>query len=68
VKSFTQEYGIDYYEIFLPVDKHSSIRLLIALSAELNLNIDHLDVDTVFLNSKLLEKKKIYIYIYQSED
>lgn len=62
-KGFTQEYGVDYYETFSPVVRHSSIRLLIALSAELNLNIDHLDVDTAFLNGELSEK----IYMYQPE-
>lgn len=62
-KGFTQEFGIDYYKTFSPVVKHSSIRLLIALSAELDLDIDHLDVDTTSLNGELSEK----IYMYQPE-
>lgn len=62
-KGFTQEFGSDYNETFSPVVRHSSIRLLIALSAELDLDIDHLDVNTAFLNGELSEE----IYMHQPE-
>lgn len=43
-KGFTQ----DYFEIYLPVVRNSTIRILFALSVKLNLNIDHIDVNTAF--------------------
>lgn len=54
-KGFTQRFGEDYNETFSPVVRHSSIRILLALSVDLHLNVDHLDVQTAFLNSDLDE-------------
>lgn len=54
-KGFTQRYGIDYYETFSPVVRYSSIRALLAIAAENDLEIDHLDVKTAFLNGDLQE-------------
>lgn len=62
-KGFTQKYGIDFTETFSPVVKHSSVRILIALAAQMNLEIDHLDVQTAFLHGDLKEK----IYMSQPE-
>lgn len=55
-RGFTQTKGINYNETFAPVVRHSTLRLLFALAAELNLKIDHMDVITAFLNGELLEK------------
>lgn len=46
---------MDYDETFSPVVRHSSLRLLIALSVNLELRITHLDVTTAFLNGTLSE-------------
>ncbi|KAG9455031.1 hypothetical protein H6P81_007935 [Aristolochia fimbriata] len=43
-KGYAQKEGIDYNEVFSPVVKHSSIRLLLALVAQLNLELAQLDV------------------------
>ena len=59
-KGFIQKFGIDYFETFLPVVRYSSIRLLIAFSAKVCLDIDHLDVDMIFLNGEL--SKNIYMF------
>lgn len=54
-KGFTQKEGIDYNETFSPVVRHSTLRLLIALNVDLNLDISHLDVTTAFLHGTLDE-------------
>lgn len=54
-KGCTQKYGVDYEETFSPVVRHTTLRLLFALSVQLNLDIIHLDVKTAFLNGDLDE-------------
>lgn len=54
-KGFTQKEGIDYVETFSPVVRHTTLRLLFALSAKLGLDVTHLDVKTAFLNGDLEE-------------
>lgn len=58
-KGFTQKPGLDYDETFSPVVRHSTLRLLFALSVQLDLNVTHLDVRTAFLNGDL--KEDIYM-------
>lgn len=55
-RGFTQTYGEDFTETFAPVVRNSTLRLLFALSVNLNLSIDHVDVTTAFLNSDLNEQ------------
>ena len=55
-KGLTQKYGIDYRETFAPVAAHTTIRVLLAVAAHLDLNLYHLDVDTAFLNGDLDEE------------
>lgn len=54
-KGFTQVKGVDFNETFSPVLKYSTFRLLLALSVELGLKMNHLDVPTAFLNGFLHE-------------
>lgn len=54
-KGFTQKHGIDYTETFSPVVRHTTLRLLFALSVKLDLDVNHLDVKTAFLNGDLEE-------------
>ncbi|KAK2997897.1 hypothetical protein RJ639_024722 [Escallonia herrerae] len=49
-KGFTQGEGIDYNEIFSPIVKHTSIRVLPAMAALYDLESEQLDVKTVFLH------------------
>lgn len=62
-RGFTQKYGIDYTDTFSPVVRHSTMRLLFSLANEYDLNIDHIDVNTAFLNGELNET----IYMEQPE-
>jgi hypothetical protein len=54
-KGFTQKEGVDFTETFSPVLRYSTLRLLFALSVQLNLNMNHLDVPAAFLNGYLKE-------------
>jgi len=61
VKGFGQKKGIDFEEIFSPMVKMSSIRVVLGLTTNLNLEIDQLDVKTTFLHDDLEEE----IYMVQ---
>ena len=43
-KGFTQSYGIDYEEMFAPVAKLNSIRVLLSLAANLDWLLQQLDI------------------------
>ncbi|KAK8936753.1 hypothetical protein KSP39_PZI011993 [Platanthera zijinensis] len=49
-KGFAQKKGIDFDEIFSPVVKHCSIRLLLALVVFYDMELEQLDVKTAFLH------------------
>jgi hypothetical protein len=55
-KRVPQRPGIDYEEQFSPVVKHDSLRAVLAIAAEMDLNMLHLDVKTAFLNGDLYEE------------
>lgn len=54
-KSFTQREGIDYFEMFSLIVKQTSIRFLLSLVAQNNLELDQLDVKTTFVHGYLDE-------------
>lgn len=60
-KGFTQKDGVDFNEVFSPVVKHSSIRLLLVVTAFLDLELDQMDVRrmdvrTAFLHGNIDEE------------
>lgn len=55
-KGYTQKPGVDFRETFSPVARLGSIRLVIALAAELGLIVHQMDVATAFLNGILEEQ------------
>lgn len=63
VRGFEQKEGIDYFEVFSPVARHMSIRLILSIAASENLNIVTFDVKSAFLHGHLDE----VIYMYQPE-
>ena len=60
-RGFSQVEGIDYNETFAPVARYSSIRLILALSAQMGWKIHQMDVKTTFLSGKIEEE----VYIEQ---
>ena len=54
-KGFAQRYGVDFFEVWAPVARYTSIRALLAFAAKHDLTLRQLDADTAFLNAKLEE-------------
>ena len=50
VLGYAQKYGIDYTEVFAPVARWDTIRLIMALAAHQNWDIYQLDVKSAFLH------------------
>lgn len=62
-KGYVQQYGVDFEEVFAPVARLETIRLLISLAANKGWEIHHLDVKTAFLHGELKET----VYVSQPE-
>ena len=60
-KGYSQKKGKDYDEVFSPVARAESIRILLALSAQFKWKVHHLDVKLAFLNGEIEEE----IYVHQ---
>ena len=52
-KGFSQVQGIDYFDTFAPTPSTSSIRLLVCVALERDLDLYHFDADQAFVQSKL---------------
>jgi len=55
-KGFMQPEGIDFEEVFAPVARMESVRLLLALAAVRCWKVHHLDVKSAFFNGELAEE------------
>jgi hypothetical protein len=53
VKGYAQRHGIDYNEVFTPVARLDSVRLLIALTMHEGWEMHHMDIKSTFLNGDL---------------
>ncbi|MCO5571114.1 hypothetical protein L7F22_024846 [Adiantum nelumboides] len=58
-KGFKQEYGVDFQEIFSPMVKMTTLRMLLALIAKEDMKLDQLNVITAFLHGDL--EQEIYM-------
>jgi len=62
-RSHLQKKGIDYEETYSPVVRYGTIRVLFALVAKYDLDVDHIDTVITFLHGDLNEE----IYMQQSK-
>lgn len=62
-RRFSQQPGTDYDQTFSPVVWGESIRMLLAMAAQENLELHQMDVETAFLNGTLQEE----VYMEQPE-
>ncbi|KAH9659018.1 hypothetical protein KPL70_023705 [Citrus sinensis] len=63
VKGYAQKEGIDFNEIFSPVVRLTTVRIVLAMCAIFDLHLEQLDVKTAFLHGELEEE----IYMLQPE-
>ena len=56
VKGYSQISGVDYNETFAPVTRYNSLRLIIALAAQLDLGTSQLDIKSAFTYGSLDEE------------
>ena len=62
-KGFTQKEGIDYMKTFSSISKKDSLRIILALIAHFDLELQQIDVKTAFLTGELKEE----VYMKQLE-
>ncbi|PWA92889.1 zinc finger, CCHC-type [Artemisia annua] len=62
-KGYVQEQGIDFDEVFAPVARIETVRLILALAAYHGWQVHHLDVKSAFLHGDLKEE----VYVTQPE-
>ena len=60
IRGFQQIEGVDYGEIYAPVSRQTSFRLVVNLAASYGWTIDHLDVVTAFLNLRI-DRENVYV-------
>ncbi|GAU50842.1 hypothetical protein TSUD_232190 [Trifolium subterraneum] len=60
-RGFLQQQGIDYNEVYAPVARMETIRLVIAIASSMNWSLSHMDVKSAFLNGPLEEE----VYVSQ---
>ena len=53
---YSQVFGVDYEEVFAPVMRLTSLRVLFTIVAFFDLNLHHNDVSTAFINADLGEE------------
>ena len=58
-RGFSQKEGIDYEEIFSPVERYTSIRTITTLTSMMKWDLHQMDVNTTFLNGVIVEE--VYI-------
>jgi hypothetical protein len=62
-RGFSQKEGIDYDEIFAPVSRYTSIRIIISLASVFDWKLHQMNVKTAFLNGEVEQE----VYIEQPE-
>lgn len=60
-KGYVQKKGVDFEDVFAPVARLETVRLLIALAAQEGWEVHHMDVKSAFLNGGLCEE----VYVSQ---
>lgn len=62
-KGYVQRQGVDFEEVFAPVARLDTVRVILAIAANRRWEVHHLDVKSAFLNGDLEEE----VYVAQPE-
>ena len=62
-KRYSQDFGVDYDETFSPVFKLTLLRILLAIGAKYDYEINQVDVKTAFLNGDVDTE----LYVHQPQ-
>jgi len=60
-KAYTQKYGINYMEVFAPVDRLDTVSVLLVVATHNVWEVFQLDVKSAFMHGEIQEK----IYVHQ---
>jgi hypothetical protein len=60
-KGYVQRQGVDFEEMFAPVARMESVRVMLAVAAHHGWTVHHMDVKSSFMNGDLAEK----VYVHQ---
>jgi hypothetical protein len=60
-QGFTQIYGVNYFNTYLPVTRLSSFRLILAIATCYDWDIESFDFIGAYLNGKLDNNEEIYM-------
>lgn len=55
-QGYSQKYGTDYDEVFAPVVRQTTFRILLSVAAKRRYKVKHFDVKTAFLNGEIDEE------------
>jgi hypothetical protein len=58
-KGYVQRQGIDFDEVYAPVARMESVRIMLILATHLNWSVHHIDVKSSFLNGDL----RVEVYV-----
>jgi hypothetical protein len=60
-KGYVQRQGVNFEEVFAPVARMESVRVILCLASHFNWTMHHMDVKSAFLNGDLAEE----VYVSQ---
>ena len=60
-RGYTGVYGVDYFETNSPTVKDATLRIMLVVANQVQLDVEHLDIKTAYLNAVLEEE--VYIEI-----
>ena len=60
-QGFSQVPGVDYFDTFAPVARLASIRTVLAMAADLDLELHQIDIKGAYLNGELTSRERIYM-------
>jgi len=61
VQGFSQVPGVDYFDTFVPVAPLASIHSVLAIAADLDMELHQIDIKGAYLNRQLTSQEHIYM-------